>query len=46
MATSMQIGRPLVQVAADHEVYLSDPSVLTAIVLETQVALEPPNEHA
>lgn len=29
-------GRPPVQVAADHEVYLSDPSVLTAIVLAAQ----------
>lgn len=33
-------GRPPVQVPADHEVYLSDPSVLTAIVLAAQVPAE------
>ncbi|HMQ39516.1 MAG: alpha/beta hydrolase [Propionibacterium sp.] len=35
-------GRPPVQVAADHEVYLSDPSVLTAIVLASQSGVDEP----
>ncbi len=38
-------GRPPVQVAADHEVYLSDPAVLTAIVLAARPGVGQPGRN-